>query len=102
MQDIVYKLVPGFQESEYQLCIKSKHVTTFTYLTILVIFSINVLDEIKREKEFYRLRDLPYPKDIPAMGSEAETERPSANGVPECDFHRMDEQVFISCTAFNS
>lgn len=66
MQDIVYKLVPGFQENE-----------------------------IKREKEFYRLRDLPYPKDIPALGSEAETERPSANGVAECDFHRMDEQVNI-------
>lgn len=52
-------------------------------------------DEIKREKEFYRLRDLPYPKDIPALGSEAETERPSTNGVAECDFHRMDEQVLF-------
>lgn len=50
-------------------------------------------DEIKREKEFYRLRDLPYPKDIPALGSEPEAEKPPANGVAECDFHRMDEQV---------
>lgn len=54
------------------------------------------LDEIKREKEFYRLRDLPYPKDIPALGSEPEAEKPPANGVAECDFHRMDEQVLKS------
>ncbi len=54
-----------------------------------------ILDEIKREKEFYRLRDLPYPKDIPNLGSEAEAEKPSANGVPECDYHRMDEQVCL-------
>ena len=51
-------------------------------------------DETKREKEFYRLRDLPYPKDIPPPGSEMESEKTAAEAATDCDYHRMDEQVF--------
>ncbi|KAL1130139.1 hypothetical protein AAG570_013077 [Ranatra chinensis] len=64
MQDIVYKLVPNLQENE-----------------------------LKRERDFYRMRGLPCPKDIPQPAGDIEEEKPP-NQV-EADFHRMDEQVNI-------
>ncbi|RZF47468.1 hypothetical protein LSTR_LSTR007395 [Laodelphax striatellus] len=73
MQDIVYKLVPNLQENE-----------------------------MKREREFYRIRGLPCPKDIlPNAGMEEE--KPTAEQVAELDLHRMDEQVnvILECTAAN-
>uniref|UniRef100_A0A1B6M647 RING-type domain-containing protein n=1 Tax=Graphocephala atropunctata TaxID=36148 RepID=A0A1B6M647_9HEMI len=66
MQDIVYKLVPELQDNE-----------------------------IKREREFYRLRGLPCPKDIPPNAGDIEEEKPTADQVAEVDCHRMDEQVNI-------
>ncbi|KAG8267885.1 Polycomb group RING finger protein 3 [Homalodisca vitripennis] len=53
------------------------------------------MDEIKREREFYRLRGLPCPKDIPPNAGDAEEEKPVADQVAEVDCHRMDEQVNI-------
>ena len=72
MQDIVYKLVPNLQENE-----------------------------IKREREFYKLRGLPCPKDIITQTGDADDEKPT--GQLEADFHRLDEQVNIGleCTAEN-
>jgi len=75
MQDIVYKLVPGLEESEY-----------------------------KREREFYDERGLPCPKDMEAeTEKEAEEEQDEDNeetgepgqGAQEQtqDYHRFDEQV---------
>ncbi|XP_050520826.1 polycomb group RING finger protein 3 isoform X2 [Daktulosphaira vitifoliae] len=66
MQDIVFKLVPGLQ-----------------------------LDEIKREREFYRIRGLPYPKEVPA-GTEIDDEKMAQDqAAADSDFHRTDEQVNI-------
>jgi len=49
MQDIVYKLVPNLQDNE-----------------------------MKREREFYRLRGLPCPKDILPNAGDADGEKPAA------------------------
>lgn len=56
-----------------------------------------VADEIKREREFYRARGLPCPKDILPNAGEIEEEKTSADAHAESDYHRADEQVgFIS------
>jgi len=71
MQDIVYKLVPGLEESEY-----------------------------KREREFYTERGLPCPKDQ-EMESEGEQEQHQEEEQEhqefnsQGDFHRFDEQVHL-------
>jgi polycomb group RING finger protein 3 len=85
MQELVYKLVPDLQESE------SPHrcfVCLITHQTIA--FS----DEIKREREFYKARNLPCPKDIPQENKETEDIETKLNEAhQESDYHRMDEQV---------
>lgn len=74
MQDIVYKLVPNLQENE-----------------------------MKREREFYRMRGLPCPKDIPPNSGSIEEEKTQQEQVAELDLHRMDEQVNVGleCMAAN-
>jgi polycomb group RING finger protein 3 len=74
MQDIVYKLVPNLQENE-----------------------------LKRERDFYRARGLPCPKDIPLNAGpegEAVDEKPPTLPQADSDFHRLDEQV--RCSPFKS
>ncbi|KAF4528638.1 hypothetical protein B566_EDAN012786 [Ephemera danica] len=66
MQDIVFKLVPGLQD-----------------------------DEIRREREFYRARGLPCPRDVPLAGAEPEDDKSAVDQHAEADYHRQDEQ--ISC-----
>jgi len=66
MQDIVYKLVPNLQDNE-----------------------------IKREREFYRMRGLPCPKDIPPNAGELEEEKSTPDQHAESDYHRQDEQVNV-------
>ncbi|MCL4152783.1 UNVERIFIED_CONTAM: hypothetical protein GTU68_066514 [Idotea baltica] len=63
MQDIVYKLVPNLQD-----------------------------DELKREREFYRIRGEICPKDIPQLGDEDTLQE---KNVVTTDYHRLDEQVNI-------
>ncbi|XP_063221215.1 polycomb group RING finger protein 3 isoform X2 [Bacillus rossius redtenbacheri] len=65
MQDIVYKLVPDLQQKE-----------------------------MKREREFYRLRGETCPKDFPPTACEAEEEKVPADPHEE-DYHRYDEQVNV-------
>lgn len=55
------------------------------------IFSIS--DEIKREREFYRARGLPCPKDVLPNAGEVEEEKANADAHAESDYHRTDEQV---------
>ncbi|KAK7595174.1 hypothetical protein V9T40_001607 [Parthenolecanium corni] len=66
MQDMVYKLVPGLEENE-----------------------------INREREFYRKRNLPYPKEVPLDNAKVKEEDSKEKGA-ESDYHRFDEQVNIS------
>ncbi|CAG2055994.1 unnamed protein product [Timema podura] len=68
MQDIVYKLVPELQDNE-----------------------------MKREREFYRKRNLPCPKDVPPNAGDAEEEKPAMDAHAESDYHRQDEQIDILC-----
>ena len=51
------------------------------------------VDEIKREREFYRMRGLPCPKDIPPNAGELEEEKSTPDQHAESDYHRQDEQV---------
>lgn len=51
------------------------------------------LDEIKREREFYRARGLPCPKDILPNAGDVEEEKATADAHAESDYHRTDEQV---------
>ncbi|XP_069679788.1 polycomb group RING finger protein 3 isoform X3 [Periplaneta americana] len=73
MQDIVYKLVPNLQDNE-----------------------------IKREREFYRIRGLPCPKDIPPNAGELEEEKAAPDQHAESDYHRQDEQVNVCLECISS
>ncbi|KAL1461542.1 hypothetical protein WDU94_013427 [Cyamophila willieti] len=70
MQDLVYKLVPNLQANE-----------------------------MKREREFYRITRLPCPKDL-LLEDEEEENQDSANS----DYHRLDEQVniYLECCVTTS
>lgn len=51
-------------------------------------------DEINRERDFYRARNLPCPKDVPQENKESEDMETKLNEAhQESDYHRMDEQV---------
>ncbi len=60
---------------------------------LLYLFS----GEMKREKEFYRLRGLACPKDLLANNDEADADARKAvdQASNDVDFHRFDEQVLI-------
>lgn len=60
------------------------------------------LDEINREREFYRLRGLPCPKDIPINPNDVEEEKTSADAHAESDYHRQDEQVNVCLECISS
>jgi hypothetical protein len=55
--------------------------------------SLLCADEIKREREFYRMRGLPCPKDIPPNAGEVEEDKAAPDQHAESDYHRQDEQV---------
>ncbi|XP_050499446.1 polycomb group RING finger protein 3 [Diabrotica virgifera virgifera] len=74
MQDIVYKLVPDLQK-----------------------------DETAREKDFYRQRGLPYPKDIPLTNGDVNGDDNHADAShAENDYHRQDEQVNLCLECISS
>nr|XP_023020701.1 polycomb group RING finger protein 3-like [Leptinotarsa decemlineata] len=74
MQDIVYKLVPDLQR-----------------------------DEINREKEFYRQRGLPNPKDVQLTNGELRGDENHADpSHAESDYHRQDEQVNVCLECISS
>lgn len=58
-----------------------------------MLFFFFFLDEMKREREFYRMRGLPCPKDIPPNSGSIEEEKTPQEQVADLDLHRMDEQV---------
>lgn len=86
MQDIVFKLVPGLQLGIYD---------NWTIKTINKnIKNYHFLGEIKREREFYRIRGLPYPKEVPA-GTEVDDDKTAQDqAAADSDYHRTDEQVY--------
>lgn len=63
----------------------------FYFFSVHVIYSVTT-DELKRERDFYRARNLPCPKDA-ALAAD----KPGAGDEPEqpdnTDNHRKDEQV---------
>ncbi|KAJ8968467.1 hypothetical protein NQ314_002285 [Rhamnusium bicolor] len=74
MQDIVYKLVPDLQKNE-----------------------------INREREFYRQRGLPNPKDIPLTNGDIHGDDNHADNThAESDYHRQDEQVNVCLECISS
>ncbi|XP_062555574.1 polycomb group RING finger protein 3 [Armigeres subalbatus] len=65
MQDIVYKLVPNLME-----------------------------DEMRREREFYKSRNLQCPKDMPQQQQDSD-DKANEQAHQEADYHRQDEQVNV-------
>lgn len=55
-------------------------------------FPLNV-DELKRERDFYKNRNLPCPKDIP-LNHEEDVEKINEAHM-DSDYHRQDEQVNV-------
>lgn len=56
---------------------------------------------MKREREFYRLRGLPCPKDIAPNAGDL-NENSTADQAVDADFHRLDEQVTLLFLTFIS
>lgn len=65
MQDIVYKLVPNLMENE-----------------------------MFRERDFYKSRNLPCPKDMPQQQQDSD-DKANELAHQEADYHRQDEQVNV-------
>ncbi|CAD7082380.1 unnamed protein product [Hermetia illucens] len=65
MQDIVYKLVPNLQGNE-----------------------------MRREREFYKARNMPCPKDLP-QNHDVDDNDKANEAHAESDYHRQDEQVNV-------
>lgn len=51
-------------------------------------------DETKRERDFYKSRNLPCPKDLPQNHDEEPFDRLNESHI-ESDYHRQDEQVNV-------
>lgn len=66
------------------------------------LYKFLILDEINREREFYRLRGLPCPKDIPINPGDVDEEKPAADVHAESDYHRQDEQVNVCLECISS
>lgn len=107
MQDIVYKLVPNLQEgiSPYNRdnqSLSSKKTLLLQFSCLLFYRFARFTDEMKREREFYKSRNLPNPKDLPQNNEDDAFDRLNESHV-ESDFHRQDEQVNVclECTSTN-
>lgn len=85
MQDIVFKLVPNLQDGE--LILKCTVIVKFYFR--------NVLEEMNRERDFYRARNLPCPKDVPMVQENDDVEKKLNEAHQESDYHRQDEQVTL-------
>lgn len=59
-----------------------------------VFISICIIDETKRERDFYKSRNLPCPKDLPQTNDEDAFDRLNETHI-EQDYHRKDEQVNV-------
>lgn len=66
-------------------------------------FNCVIVDEINREREFYRVRGLPCPKDIPPNPGDVDEDKSVSDVHAESDYHRQDEQVNVclECTSSN-
>lgn len=73
-------------------CKSATPIRVFQYdVCSLVIFPP---DEMKREREFYKSRNLPNPKDQPLNSEDDAFDRLNEPHV-ESDYHRQDEQVNV-------
>lgn len=73
------------QPKRDNLCIK---ILNFVFISICII------DETKRERDFYKSRNLPCPKDLPQTNDEDAFDRLNETHI-EQDYHRKDEQVNV-------
>lgn len=89
MQDIVYKLVPNLQES-----MSTSYSTLFCCFVFKTNCDLCITDEMKRERDFYKNRNLPNPKDLPQNNDDETFDRLNESHV-ESDYHRQDEQVNV-------
>lgn len=65
-----------------------------------MIFCWIFADEMKREREFYKNRNLPCPKDLP-QNHDDDFDRINESHI-ESDYHRQDEQVNVCLECMNN
>ena len=87
MQDIVFKLVPNLQDGELN--------AMYSYRPNFESFFCHLLEEMNRERDFYRARNLPCPKDVPMVQENDDVEKKLNEAHQESDYHRQDEQVTL-------
>lgn len=87
MQDIVFKLVPNLQDGELN--------AMYSYRPNFESFFCHFLEEMNRERDFYRARNLPCPKDVPMVQENDDVEKKLNEAHQESDYHRQDEQVTL-------
>lgn len=65
------------------------------HATHFLMISINsLLDEMRREREFYKSRNLQCPKDMPQQQQDSD-DKANEQAHQEADYHRQDEQVNV-------
>ena len=65
---------------------------------ILILFNF-LIDETKREKDFYLNHGIVCPKDMLSNNEHVSTNKLAEDDVNDADLHRLDEQVFL-CKMF--
>lgn len=92
----MHKLALQGKGAEYQCNVGSAEKNKPNIESLEVSFFRRILcvpDETKREREFYRARGLPCPKDILPNAGEVEEDKVNTDTHAESDYHRADEQV---------
>lgn len=91
MQDIVYKLVPDLQKSK---------LLSKCLCFLMLNYNFNA-DELETEREFYKVRGLPNPKDVPPASGDYNGEH-EPDPHAESDYHRQDEQINVCLECISS
>lgn len=72
---------------------KIKYGISALFVFIKLIYFYFLLDEMRRERDFYKSRNMACPKDLPQNHDDDNEKVMEAHA--ESDFHRLDEQVNV-------
>ena len=97
MQDIVFKLVPNLQDGKHM----KPSIEIYSYSS-KIVWLLPILEEMNRERDFYRARNLPCPKDVPMVQENDDVEKKLNEAHQESDYHRQDEQVTLCLECKNN
>lgn len=92
--DARYCLQTGAQSTGRYVTVTYKFAFTKYMWNVRYWFLLSISDEMKRERDFYKNRNLPNPKDLPQNNEDDTFDRLNESHV-ESDYHRQDEQVNV-------